>query len=149
MTKSLFSRLGIVLLALAPIVSAGCGWFEDKRPEYVYFQVDGPAGTQVQALYSTQFVAAVDDQGVTSINVFQVDTVIHTLPVDTSFFVAVDRRWFVQLTPLSTDQASLKVKVDVDDRNQIDETGVVAAAEPWRFAYLFNQQVTRLIDIVI
>jgi len=142
-------RLGVVLLALAPFAVLGCGWFDDLRPEYVYFKVDGPAGTQVQAVYSTQFVAAVNEDGVTQISVFFTDTVVHTLPVDTSFFVAVDRRWFVQLTPLSADEATLKVRVDVDDRNQLDETGLVRASAPWRFAYLFNQHVTRVIDIVL
>ncbi|HSG07450.1 MAG TPA: hypothetical protein VLA36_03765 [Longimicrobiales bacterium] len=146
---SIRRRLGIVLLALTPFVVLGCGWFEDQRPEYVYFKVDGPAGTQVQAVYSTQFVAAVDERGVTQLNVFATDTVVHSLPVDTSFFVAIDRRWFVELTPLSVEQASLKVRVDVDDRNQIDESGIVSVSAPWRFAYLFNQQITRLIDIVI
>ena len=142
-------RLGIVLLALAPLIAQGCGWFHDQRPEYVFFKVDGPAGTQVQAVYSTQFLAAVDDAGVTRINVFYTDTVVHTLPVDTSFFVAVDRRWFVEMTPISVDEVAVKVRVDVDDRNQLDETGLVKASAPWRFAYLFNQQVTRIIDIVL
>ena len=142
-------RLAIVLLALAPFVAAGCGWFDDPRPEYVYFKVDGPAGTQVQAVYSTQFVAAVDDAGVTSINVFFTDTVVHTLPIDTTFFVAIDRRWFVELTPLSVDEVAVDVRVDVDNRNQLDETGLLDASAPWRFAYLFNQQITRIIDVVL
>jgi len=141
-------RLGIVLLALTPFITLGCGWFDDQRPEYVFFKVDGPAGTQVQAVYSTQFLAAVDERGVTSINVFYTDTVVHTLPVDTSFFVAVDRRWFVELTPLTGAAVSLKVKVDVDSRNQLDETGLVNPASPWRFAYLFNQQITRTINVL-
>ena len=142
-------RLGIVLLALAPLAGAGCGWFDDPTPEYVYFTVDGPAGAQVQAVYSTQFVAGVDESGVTQINVFYVDTVVHTLPVDTSFFVGIDRRWFVELSPLDSDQISVKVRVDVDERNQLDETGVVAAGAPWRFAYLFNQQITRTIEVTL
>lgn len=142
-------RLGIVLLALAPFAAAACGWFDDPRPEYVYFKVDGPAGTQVRAVYSTQFVAAVDESGVTQINVFFTDTVVHTLPIDTTFFVAIDRRWFVELTPLSVDEVAVNVKVDVDKRNQLDESGLVFSNSPWRFAYLFNQQVTRIIDVVL
>jgi hypothetical protein len=142
-------RLGIVLFSLVPFLALGCGWFEDQRPEYLFFKVDGPAGTQVRAVYSTQFVAGVDEDGVTRLTVFSTDTVVHTLPVDTSFFVAIDRRWFVELTPLALGEVALKVRVDVDDRNQLDETGLVSAGAPWRFAYLFNQQVTRIIDIVL
>ena len=142
-------RLGIVLVALAPFFVLGCGWFDDPTPEYVFFQVDGPAGTQVQAVYSTQFVAGVDEAGVTQLTVFYTDTVVHTLPVDTSFYVGVDRRWFVELTPLSEEGINVRVNVDVDDRNQLNETGVVAPTAPWRFAYLFNQQITRTIEVVL
>lgn len=145
---SIRSRVVIVLVALAPIASAACGWFDDPTPEYLYFKVDGPAGTEVQAVYSTQFVAAVNEAGVTQVNVFYRDTVVHTLPVDTSFYIGIDRRWFVELSPV-TGSASLRVQVDVDDRRQINEAGTVSAAEPWRYAYLFNQRVTRIIDSVL
>ena len=80
---------------------------------------------------------------------FQADTVVQTLPIDTLFNISIDRRWYVQVTPLNTDQVSVEARVDVDDRNVLDEAGLVFAASPWRFAYLFNQAVTRTIDIVI
>ena len=139
----------LVLMALGALSTAACGFFDDPTPETLFFTLDGPAGTELQVVYSTQFVAGVNDFGVTQVQVFQADTVMQTLPIDTLFNISIDRRWFVEVTPVGTAQVSVEARVDVDDRNQLRETGAILAADPWRFAYLFNQAVTRTIDIVL
>lgn len=138
-----------MLVAVAALAAGACGAFEDRTPDTLFFTLAGPAGTEVEVVYSTQFVAAVDEFGVTNVQVFQADTVVQALPVDTLFNISVDRRWFVQVTPLGLDQAEVAARVNVDDRTVLDESGLLLPGTPWRFVYTFNQQVTRTIDIVI
>ncbi len=38
--------------------------------------------------------------------------------------------------------------MDVDDRTVLNDSGDVLASDPWRYVYLFNQQVSRIIDVV-
>lgn len=141
--------VGTLLLAAASLALPGCGQiFDNPTPNNVFFKVSGQAGRQVEIVTSSQFLAGVDERGVTQIRVFEADTVLATLPVDLSYDISVERRWFVQLTPTDSTQATYQVRVDIDDRNQVNETGVVYAIEPWRYAYLFNQQLTRSIDVV-
>ena len=142
-------RMGILLVALSPLVGWGCGWFEDPTPEYLRLQSTGPAGAQARVKYTTQFVAAVNEQGVTVVEVSSYDELLQTLPVHTTIYIGIDRRFFAEVTPVSASSMTLQVKVDVDDRTQINESGVVEARDPFRFAYLFNQRLTRLIDVVL
>ncbi|MGD8319496.1 MAG: hypothetical protein PVJ02_03555 [Gemmatimonadota bacterium] len=136
---------------LAAVLSGlpGCGQiFDNPTPNNVFLTVAGQAGRQVEIVTSSQFLAGVDERGVTTIRIFGSDTMYAVLPVDTVFDISVDRRWFVQLTPTDSTQATYQVRVDVDDRNQVNETGVVYANDPWRYAYMFNQQLTRSVDVV-
>lgn len=133
----------------AVLASAGCGWFEDPTPENIRVRLGGAAGTPIQLVLSSQFVAAVDDRGVTQVEIFFADTLQTTLPVDTTLFIGIDRRMFVQVAPLNAAEIQVQARIDVDDRTQVNESGLVRAADPWRYAYLFNQAITRVIDIVI
>lgn len=140
------ARSTLTIAAVAAVLGA-CG-FEDPTPDTLRFKMTGDAGVQVEAIYARQFVAGVTETGVTEVQVFQSDTAIHTLPVDTVMNIAVERRWFVQVTPVSADTATVGVQVDIDDRNILQETGGLFASDPWRYVYLFNQTVTRSIDVV-
>jgi hypothetical protein len=144
-----YRRTRFCLVAASALAVGACGFFEDPTPETLFFTLSGSAGTQVEVVYSTQFVAGVTELGVTEVRVFLADTVVHTLPIDTVFDISVDRRWFVQVTPLGVEQASVQARVNVDDRRLLDEAGLILEADPWRYAYLFNQLVTRTIDIVL
>jgi hypothetical protein len=145
------SRLHLGLLAwpLAALAAWGCGAFEDITPENAFLRVDGPAGTEVQVVTSRQFVAGVNEVGVTQVRVFLADTVVQTLPVDMVVDISVEQRLYVELLPVGVDRVTVQVRVDVDDRSQVNESGDIVDVEPWRFVYLFNQVTTRIIDVVL
>ena len=135
-------------LVVGMVLSGACSAFEDPTPNNITFRMSGTSGTIVEAIYSTQFIAGVDDANTTHVQIYQADTVQQTLPIDTVIDIAVDRRFFVQIAPVSVAQTSVQVRVDVDDRNVLNDSGDVFASDPWRYVYLFNQQVSRIIDVV-
>ena len=141
-------RIGMAALVVGMVLSGACSAFEDPTPNNITFRMSGTSGTIVEAIYSTQFIAGVDDTNTTHVQIYQADTVQQTLPIDTVIDIAVDRRFFVQIAPVSVAQTSVQVRVDVDDRNVLNDSGDVFASAPWRYVYLFNQQVSRVIDVV-
>ena len=141
-------RIGMAALVVGMVLSGACSAFEDPTPNNITFRMSGTSGTIVEAIYSTQFIAGVDDANTTHVQIYQADTVQQTLPIDTVIDIAVDRRFFVQIAPVSVAQTSVQVRVDVDDRNVLNDSGDVFASDPWRYVYLFNQQVSRIIDVV-
>lgn len=145
MTREAVLALGFVIL----VVASACEAFKDQTPTHIFFEVRGEAGTEVNVIYSTQFIAGVDEVGVTGVQVFGSDTVRHTLPIDTVFNIAIDRQWLVIILPPEEGGWDLDVLVDVDDRNLLAETGGVFAGTPWTFVYMFNRQLTRIIEVEI
>lgn len=137
------------VLAFWVLVAWGCSGFEDPTPENVFFTVDGPAGAQVLAIYSTQFVAGVDEFGTTGVTIFKSDTVLHTLPIDTTMNIAIDRQWVVVLQSVGDQGFSVEAIVDVDDRNVARQTGGILPGEPWSFVYMFNRRLTNTIEVII
>lgn len=138
-----------LLAGLLTIATVACGWFEDPTPENIRVRLSGDAGRQVRLVFSSQFVAAIDEAGVTQVSILHSDTLTRTLPVDTTMYIGIDRRMFVEVVPLDADEVQIQARIDVDDRTQLDERGLVRASDPWRYAYLFNQIVTRIIDTSI
>ena len=146
----MMKRKYILVAALAALVSGtGCGAFEDPTPTDIFFQLRGEAGTQVDVVYSTQFIAGVDEFGVTGVQVFQSDTVRHTMPIDTVINIAIDRQFFVMVLPPDEGTLAVDVIVDVDNRNLISESGGIFAGTPWTFVYMFNRTLTRLVEVEI
>jgi hypothetical protein len=127
----------------------GCGAFEDPTPSDIFFELRGPVGTQVQVVYATQFIASIDDLGVTGVTVFASDTVLHTMPIDTTFTIAIARQWFVQVSALPGDPLSVDVIIDVDNRNLVSESGLILPGSPWNFVYMFNRALTRSVEVII
>lgn len=146
MSRSFHLAALVAAIALLSAALPGCGWFEDPTPELIRVRASGQAGTRVQVVLSTQFNAAVDEAGVTNLSIFLSDTLQRALPLDTMVNIAVERRFFVEIMPLDAESAHVEVRVEVDGRTQVAEGGTVARANPWRYAYLFNQRITRIID---
>lgn len=136
-------------VAAVVILAGGCEIFEDQTPKQIFFRMDGTTGDIVTVIYSKQFVAGVDQLGVTQVEVFRADTVTHTLPIDTIIDVRLERRLFIQAEPAAlTDTVSVSTRVDVDDRGLYDQSGKLYPTDPWRFLYQFNARFTDVIEVV-
>lgn len=144
-TIAWFAGVAAVLLT-----AGGCEIFEDRTPENIFFRMDGTSGDPVSVIYSKKFVAGVDELGVTQVEIFESDTVLHTVPFDTVIDVRIEQRMFIQAEPLTeTDTLSIDARVDVDDRNLYDQSGRLYPTEPWRFLYQFNQRFTDVVEVIL
>ena len=124
-----------------------CSIFEDQSPENLSFRLSGSEGTQVTAIYSTRFVAGVDELGVTTVRVFGSDTVVHTLPIDTVISIVENQQFFVQIEP--SDTVDVRARVDIDGRNVLDSDGLIFPTAPWRYVYQFNQLLTEALEVIL
>lgn len=139
--------MGLSLL-LAVVALGGCSAIlDDLTPENIYFEMRGEAGDRVRVIYSTQFVAGLNEFGVTRVQVVRSDTIIHEIPFERAVDISIDRRWFVQAESLGADTLAVQVIVDVDDRGLVNESGGIFPGEPWHFVYSFNQLLTRDLDV--
>lgn len=136
-----------LLVAVALVAIFGCEIFEDLTPRNIFFEMNGEAGQQVRVIYSTQFVAGVNEFGITRVQVVRSDTILHEVPFTRAIDISVDRRWFVQAESLASDTLEVHVIVDVDDRNLVNESGGIFPGDPWHFVYAFNEVLTRDIDV--
>jgi hypothetical protein len=143
------TRLRAYSAVIAALVLGACSLVEDPTPENILFRMNGEAGTEIQIVVSTDFVAGVDEFDVTHIQLFNADTITTVLPVDTVVSVAVPRRFFVEVIPAAPDTMQVHVEVDVDTRELYDRTGLVWQEVPFRFVYLFDQRVTQNINVLI
>ncbi len=135
------------LLAALALTIAACDILEEKWPREVSFEMRGEAGVRAKVIYATNFVAGADDRGVTQVQVFSSDTVLHALPIDTAMSIAGDHRWLVQVETLAGDTLDVSVDVKVDGRNLLSESGGIFPDTPWRFVYVFNQRIPRAVDV--
>ena len=135
-------------LLLAAVAVGGCSEvFDDPSPENIHFEMRGEAGDRVRAIYSTQFVAGLNEFGVTRVQVVRADTIVHEIPFRRTMDISIDRRWFVQAESLEGDTLSVQVIVNVDDRGLLNEAGGIFPDDPWHFVYSFNQLLTRDLDV--
>ena len=133
--------------ALAALVVGACGLFEDTRPSMLSFRMSRDDGSQALAVYATDFVAGVDVNGTTRVQVFDSDTVLHTLPFDTVFDIGAEQQWFVQVQSVAGDTLDVSVYVGVDGRDILSESGGIFPNEPWNYVYVFNQTLGTEIDV--
>ncbi len=127
----------------------GCDVFRDPTPELISFQMSGEAGSQVTVIYSKSFVAAVNEAGVTRVEIFVADTVVHTFPIDTVISIELERQFFAQVATAPTDTLSVSVRVDVDGRNQLSSSGSIFPTTPWQYVYQYNVRFTDIVEVVI
>ncbi len=138
-----------VLLSSLTVALAACSVFEDQSPENLGFRLEGQPGTTVMAIYSTEFVAAVNEVQVTQVRVFRSDTVMATLPIDTIISIVENQQFFVQIEPMPADTVNAVVRVDVDGRTLVDNSGLIFPESPWNYVYQFNQLLTDLVEVVL
>jgi len=139
--------VGVVVALLAVVV--GCDSFRDPTPDNVTIRVEGDAGTPVLAIYSKNFVAGVDELGVTQVQVFTADSVFQSLPIDTVVNISIERRMFVQVETVSTDTLAVGVLINVDDRTVLSQSGGIFPDIPFQWIFLFNLQLTDVVEVVL
>ena len=142
-------RITFGLVALSAVFFGACEIFEDLTPREINVRMTGQAGQVVQVLYTKQFVAGVDEVGVTRVEIFGADSVMHTLPFDTVIDVRLEQRLYIQAEPVATDTVSVDVDVDVDGRTLFDRMGDLFPGVPWQVLYQFNHVFTDNIEIVL
>ena len=135
--------VGLALLAGA----SACSLFQDQAPEFLSFRLEGSPGEQVLAIYSTAFVAGVNEIGVTEVRIFSSDSVLATLPIDTTFNIAANQQFFVQIEPVDT--VDVGARIEIDGRSVVDNDGLIFPQSPWRFVYQFNQLLTELVEVIL
>ena len=130
-------------------VAAACGIFSDPTPENISVRISGSEGMQVLAIYSKVFVAGVDEVGVTQVQVFDSDSVMQTLPIDTIINISIERQFFLQVETMVPDTADVDVNIEIDGRNVVGRSGLIFPTFPWRYVYLFNRPVTDLVEVIL
>ena len=140
-------RLSGALAAAVVLLAGACEIFEDGTPTQIFFEMEGEAGLRAKVIYSRDFVAGIDEMGITHVQVLSSDTVLHTLPFDTTMNIAAEQQWFVQAETLAGDTLAVTVTVDVDDRNLVSRFGGIFPDEPFRYVYVYNQVLTENVDV--
>ena len=104
----------------------------------------------MEAVYSTEFIAGVTEEGVTEVRIFFADTVLQTLPVDTTVNIEANQQFFVQILPSAvTDTLDVSVNVEIDGRQVLNSAGFIFPLNPWRYVYQFNQLLTQSVEIIL
>lgn len=134
--------------ALVALLLAGCGLVEDLTPDEATLVVEGEAGKEVRIIVSTDFVAAVTEEGITRVVILTSDTLVTTLPYRHSYRIQETQRFYAEAARLDTDLESVHMEVAIDDRVQFAEGGVLLEGQPYRFVYTFNQAITREILVL-
>jgi hypothetical protein len=140
-------RLAIVLIVSGLLVS-GCDLFENPAPDEARLIIQGDTGKLVRVIVSTSFVAAITPEGQTRVAVFAADTFLTRLPFDTVYDIERDQRFFAETARLDTDLQTVSMQVFVGRRKQFEEGGVLLEGRPYRFAYTFNQPITKEIVVI-
>jgi hypothetical protein len=143
-------RLAVLLTLVAATGLSACNTLlgDDPTPKTVRFEVLGGAGADVEIVVSREFVAATNETGVTQVEVFLADTVLAALPYDQELDVSLQRRFFVQVTP--TDTLAIpdaRVIVSINGEERFNDSGVLPVDPPFRYVYVYNQRVTRVIEV--
>ena len=137
----------LLCLFTAAFATGACGLFQDLTPENIAFSMTGEEGARTEVIYATDFVAGVDAEGVTHVQVFNSDTVFHTLPIDTVMSIEQDQRWLVHVSSTNGDTLAVTVVVEVDGRTLVSRAGGVFPEVPWRYVYVFNERLTGDVEV--
>ena len=147
---SVRGRLAILLTLVAAAGLSACNSLlgDDPTPRTVRFEVLGGAGADVEIIVSREFIAATTETGVTQVEVFLSDTVLTALPYEQELDVSLQRHFFVQVTPTDTlDIPDARVIVSINGEERFNDSGVLPVDPPFRYVYVYNQRVTRVIEV--
>ena len=146
MPELIEKSVNILLVAFVGGALGGCGWFDDPSPESATVTLTGDAGQVVELLVSKQFVAGVDQNQVTRVQVFQGDTLRRAVPWDTTISIRIEQRFFVKMLDADSVSQQLRMRVLIDANPEYDKAG--QASEVFQFVYTFNQPVTNVVELI-
>jgi hypothetical protein len=140
-------------LGLAGLAVAACGWFDDPTPDRARIIVSGDVGRDVTIVVSQAFNAGLTEAGQTQVQLFAADTLIRPVPFDTVFVLVTGdatgdaKRFFFEASRTDEDIGNFRAQVYLDSDLEFDQSGTLAT-EPYLFAYVFNQRLTSIIEVI-
>ena len=147
LTRACRRLMGLMLLcAAAGATFAACDWFDDPSPETATVRLSGDAGEIATLLISKQFIAGIDENDVTRVQVLQGDTLRRALPWDTTIPIRVEQRFFIRSLDADTVSNQLRMEVRIDGVVEYDQSRITS--EELQFVYTFNQPVTNVIELI-
>jgi hypothetical protein len=142
-----------LVAALSLLAMAGCGWFDDPTPDEARVIVTGDPDGDVTIIVSQAFNAGVAANGATQVQLFAADTLVRTLPFDTTFVLVGGeatgdaKRFFFQATRADEDLANFRAQIFLDSDLEFDRGGPLST-EPYLFAYVFNQLLSSIVEVI-
>ncbi len=142
-----------VAFALMGLVIGACGWFDDPTPETVRLFMDGDAGKEIEIVVSQAFGATLIEDGGTRVTVGVSDTLIRTMPFDTTIAILGGTtpldpaRFFFQAKRLNTDLAQFTVEAYLDGVIKYNQSGPLAT-EVYLWAFTLNQAIGEIEEVL-
>ena len=131
----------------AVVWAGGCGWFDDPSPDTARIVLEGEPGATVRVVASTKFIAGRTEGRKLTVELFQADTTLRTLPFDTVYSIRGDQRFFLEVARSdSLAEPSVQVRVFLDDDERFKRQGVLRET-PIRFVFLFNQPTFDVVEV--
>ncbi|MYG81408.1 MAG: hypothetical protein F4187_06390 [Gemmatimonadetes bacterium] len=132
---------------VATLTVWGCVWWEDPGPETVRVTMEGEAETFL-VVTSTEFVAANNEAGDMSVQLFEADTTVVSLPFDRSWDISAEQRFFLMGTPVDSSAVRVQVRIYLDGDKDFDRNVDAMTEDPVRYIYLFNQQILQDFELL-
>ncbi len=144
--RDTFVRLSVTAILSAGLL-AGCDWFDDPSPDEARVSVTGDDGDQVMIWVSKQFLTGITTEGVTQVELFDADTLIRTIPWDTTINIRSEQRFFVRTVDADSVSSRARMQVWIDEDREYDREGPVDVSQ-LLFLFTFNQPVTNAVEVL-
>ncbi len=132
---------------VAALMVWGCVWWEDPSPETVRVTMEGEAETFL-VVTSTEFIATNDESGDMSVQLFEADTTVVSLPFDRSWNISAEQRFFLMGTPVDSSAVRVQVRIYLDGDKDFDRNVDAMTEDPVRYIYVFNQQILQDFELL-
>lgn len=139
-----WSRFACLLPAVAVW---GCVWWKDPSPDMVRVTMEGQAESLL-VVTSTDFIATSNESGNTSVQLFEADTTVVSLPFDRSWDISEEQRFFILGTPVDSSTVRVQVRIYLDGDKDFDRDVNAFVDDPVRYIYLFNQQILQDFELL-
>ena len=132
---------------LVAFAASGCEWFADPSPEVVRVTLEGEAES-FMLVTSTEFIAANNEAGDMSVQLFAADTTVISFPFDRSWNIEAEQRFFLLAAPVDSSAVQVQVRVFLDGDKDFDRNVHAVTEDPVRYIYLFNQQILQDFELL-